>query len=375
MSERGYWEDPYRTTFTARVVDAFERDGAFWVALDRTFFYPTAGGQPHDTGTLGGARVLEVIEEEKHSGRILHRLDRPLTVGAEVEGKIDWPRRYRHMQRHTAQHILSQAFLRAGRWNTVAVSLKNPVFTIDFDLPPDAGVIKEAEALANWAVYANLPVRAYLVEEARVPLLPLRRLPKARGTVRVVEIEDWDLAPCGGTHLRTTAEAGPIKVLGYERWKKNTTRVYASAGWEALEDYVKKHEALKGLAERFSARPLEVPERVQKLEAELFAARGEAEGLRRLLADRLVAGVRPPAVLEVPEAVLDEVARRLAERRLMPALVLAAVPPRARFVLLGGEDDWARLQSLGARGGGRAGRYQGVLDLGALEAAKGLFSG
>lgn len=274
MTRRSYWENPYQSEFEATVLEAWHAEGKHFAILDHTLFYPTSGGQLHDTGTLGEARVLDVFEPTKHGEAIVHVVDRPLAAGTRVRGKIDWPRRYRHMQRHTAQHILSQAFLRAGRWNTVAVSLKNPVFTIDFDLPPDEAVIKRAEALANWAVYANLEIRARLVEESQVPLLPLRRLPKVRGTVRVVEIEDWDLAPCGGTHLRRTAEAGPIKILGFERGKKNTTRVYAVAGWEALEDYAAKHEALKSLALKFSSQPLEVPARVEKLERERFEARG-----------------------------------------------------------------------------------------------------
>jgi len=372
VTERLYWEDPYATTFEASVLEVLKVDGQPAAILDRTLFYPTAGGQPHDTGTLGEARVVRVLEAEKHGDTLIHVTDRPLNAGQRVRGTIDWPRRYRHMQRHTAQHILSQAFLRAGRWNTLAVSLKGPVFTIDFDLPPDEGVIGEAEALANWAVYANLPIRAFFIEEAQVPLYPLRRLPKVRGRIRVVEIKDWDLAPCGGTHLRTTAEAGPIKVVGFERWKKGGTRVYATAGWEALEDYVKKHEALKTLAQRFACRPLEVPERVEKLKDELYRARGE-----RMEAERALAGVLLTQLVreqgeriaaQVPAAALEELARRLEDRGAAFLLVAPDEERRARFVLFGAPGFWPRLKGLGARGGGRE-RIQGVLPLEKIEEA------
>ncbi len=378
MTQRGYWENPYQSEFEATVLEAWHEDGKHFAILDQTLFYPTSGGQLHDTGTLGEARVLDVFEPTKHGETIVHVLDRPLAARTRVRGKIDWPRRYRHMQRHTAQHILSQAFLRAGRWNTVAVSLKNPVFTIDFDLPPDEAVVKQAEALANWAVYANLEIRARLVEESQVPLLPLRRLPKVRGTVRVVEIEDWDLAPCGGTHLRRTAEAGPIKILGFERGKKNTTRVYAIAGWEALEDYAAKHEALKSLALKFSSQPLEVPDRVEKLERELFEARGEALKLREKLAELIEAKLTARGqtiAAEVPLEALNELGKRLAARPGTLALLASPQPPKARLLLVKHPDRpedlktiWERLRALGARGGGKE-RYQGVIDLEKLKDA------
>jgi len=378
VTRRSYWENPYQSEFEATVLEAWHAEGKHFAILDHTLFYPTSGGQLHDTGTLGEARVLDVFEPTKHGEAIVHVVDRPLAAGTRVRGKIDWPRRYRHMQRHTAQHILSQAFLRAGRWNTVAVSLKNPVFTIDFDLPPDEAVIKRAEALANWAVYANLEIRARLVEESQVPLLPLRRLPKVRGTVRVVEIEDWDLAPCGGTHLRRTAEAGPIKILGFERGKKNTTRVYAVAGWEALEDYAAKHEALKSLALKFSSQPLEVPARVEKLERERFEARGEALKLREKLAELIEAKLAAHGqtiAAEVPLEVLNELGKRLATRPGTLALLASPQPPKARLLLVKHPDRpenlktiWERLRALGARGGGKE-RYQGVIDLEKLKDA------
>ncbi|WP_456411730.1 alanyl-tRNA editing protein [Oceanithermus sp.] len=385
MSERLFWQDPYATSFTATVTRAWEEDGRFLVELDRTLFYPTSGGQPHDTGTLGGVRVVDVFEPEKHGRRIVHVLEAPLEEGAEVEGEIDWTRRYRHMQRHTGQHVLSQAFLRAAQWNTIAVSLAGPEIHIDFDVWPGpeaaAEALEKAEALANWAVYANLAVSAREVPEAQVPLLPLRRMPKVRGTVRVVEIEDWDLAPCGGTHLRSTAEAGPIKLLGFEKGKKKTIRVYARTGWEALEDYAAKHRTLKALAGRFSAGVFDVPERVQKLEDELYAARGEVQALAEELAEhyaRELAGSGFPVARQVPLAALAAAGRRVAEWPGALALLAALEPggERARLLLVKHPDRpedlralWKeRLEPLGARGGGRD-HIQGQLPAGKLQAA------
>ncbi len=391
MSERLFWQDPYATRFEATVTRAWEEGGRFLVELDRTLFYPTSGGQPHDTGTLGGVRVLDVFEPEKHGARIVHVLEAPLEEGAAVEGEIDWSRRYRHMQRHTGQHVLSQAFLRAAQWNTIAVSLAGPEIHIDFDVwpgPEAAGeVLEQAEALANWAVYANLAVTAREVPEAQVPLLPLRRMPKVRGAVRVVEIEDWDLAPCGGTHLRSTAEAGPIKLLGFEKGKKKTIRVYARSGWEALEDYAAKHRTLKALAARFSSGVFDVPERVKKLEEELYAARGEAQALAAELAEhyaRELARAGFPAARQVPLAALAETGRRVAEWPGALALLAALEPggEHARLLLVAHQGREAELQALwkerleplGARGGGRT-HIQGRLPAGKLQLALGAFPG
>jgi alanyl-tRNA synthetase len=389
MSKRLYWEDPYATRFEATVVSAREEEGRYLVELDRTLFYPTSGGQPHDTGVLGGVRVVDVFEPEKHGERIVHVLEGPLEPGATVEGEIDWNRRYRHMQRHTGQHVLSQAFLRAAQWNTIAVSLSGPEIHVDFDVWPGAEaaaeVLERAEALANWAVYANLAVSARVVPEAQVPLLPLRRMPQVRGAVRVVEIADWDLAPCGGTHLRSTAEAGPLKLLGFEKGKKKTIRVYARAGWEALEDYAAKHRTLKELAGRFSAGGFDVPERVRKLEEELYAARGRVMELSGELAERLareVVAAGFPAALEVPAAVLGEGGERRSEGPGALALRAAREGGRARLLLVKHPDRpedlqrlWReRLAPLGARGGGRV-HIQGTIPSAKLAAALEAFSG
>ena len=391
MSERLFWQDPYATAFTATVTRVREEDGRFLVELDRTLFYPTSGGQPHDTGRLGGVRVLDVFEPEKHGARIVHVLEAPLEEGAEVEGKIDWTRRYRHMQRHTGQHVLSQAFLRAAQWNTIAVSLAGPEIHLDFDVWPGPEVaveaLEKAEALANWAVYANLTVSAREVPEVQVPLLPLRRMPKVRGAVRVVEIEDWDLAPCGGTHLRSTAEAGPIKLLGFEKGKKKTIRVYARTGWEALEDYAAKHRTLKSLAGRFSAGVFDVPERVQKLEDALYAARGEARVLTEELAEgyaRELARSGFPAARQVLPAALAETGRRVAKWPRALALLAATKPgeEHAQLLLVKHQDRpedlralWrTHLEPLGARGGGQ-GHIQGRLPAGKLQLAFQAFLG
>lgn len=350
---RLYQLDSYATRFRARVVEALAGERPL-VILSETLFYPTSGGQPHDTGWLrfegGEARVLEVYEEEKATGRVVHLLDRPIPEGVEVEGEIDWGRRYRHMQRHTAQHILSQAFLRSGGFHTVAVSLDGPVSTVDFAEPPDEEVARRAEALANFAVYANHPIRAFEVDEEEVAHYPLRRPPKAKGRIRLVEIGTFDLAACGGTHLRSSAEAGPIKVLKVERYKGGS-RIYFSAGWEALEDYAQKHDLLQRLALRYSTQALEVEKPIGKLEEEVYALKGEVQALRRALAEALLPRALEEGRLLVPEGMLQELAKALLG---WPKTVLL-LSESGRFALVGPEKEKVleRLRALGAKGGGK----------------------
>ncbi len=370
---RLYWQDAYQQRFSARVLRSFEMGGRPSVVLDQTLFYPTAGGQLHDTGRLADARVLEVGESEKAYGEVVHTLDRPLVVGQVVNGQLDWPRRYRHMQRHTAQHLVSQAFVRAANWTTVSVSLRNPVLTIDFSAELDSSVAKEAEALAAWAVYASLPIRSYWIDHNDVTEHGLRRPPKVSGPIRLVEIADWDKVACGGTHLRSTAEAGPIKFLKLERTRRGYTRLHLTAGWEALEDYTAKHDLLKHLGEHFSTHPLRIGQPITKLEQTLFAVQGRLREVVGELAEHRVRELlaeHPSGTIaaEVHPDLLDEVGTRLSEWPGTLALLVTSGRTQARVLLVKHQSRPEDLRALwdellvplGAKGGGRD-IFQGAL--------------
>lgn len=360
---RLYWEYPFEMEFVARVVRAWSEHGKHFAVLDQTLFYPTAGGQSNDTGTLGGARVLDVHQDGKSRGDVVHMLERPLVQGQEVQGQLDWTRRYHHMQRHTAEHILGQAFLRAASWNVVAVNMSSPICTMDFDGEPSAETVQQAEALANWAVYANSPIRTFWIDESEAGSYPLRRSPKVSGKLRMVEIEGWDLIACGGIHVRQSGEAGPIKIVKYERYKGGT-RIYFMAGWEALEDYCQKHTLLVRLGEKFSAAPLGVEKPIQNQAHDFFKLRSENFVLKEELAERIMRDLlaefpRHSIYAQVPNVVLDVVGKRLAE---WPGVLALLVAPgdKTRYVLLkhsSRPEDlqalWEEiLEPLGAKGGG-----------------------
>ena len=377
---RGYWEQPYASEFEARVVRAWSEGGKHYAVLDHTLFYPTSGGQACDTGSLGGVAVLEVLEDAKASGNVIHRLESPLSEGQSVVGQLDWNRRYRHMQRHTAEHMLGQAFLRAAGWQVVAVNMTGSVCTMDFDGEPSEAVVRQAEALANRAVYANTAVRAYFIDEAEAPAHGLRRVPKVAGSIRVVEVEGWDKVACGGLHVARTGEAGPIKITRFERYKGGT-RIYFVAGWEALELFGQEHQLLTRLGERFSSSPLELEKPIENLRAEWRRVRAENAALKDELAERIMRELLaefPSLTIaaQVPHTVLEMVGKRLAEWPGVLALLVAQAEDKARYALLKHptrpEDlqaIWEQtLKPLGARGGGALVKL-GVLPLAALPKA------
>lgn len=270
MTDRLYYTDSYRTTFTATIAERLQQDGKAAVILDRTLFYPTSGGQPHDTGLLDGCPVQDVIAAT--DGRIIHVLEGPLdeaSVGGSVTGEIDWPRRYDHMQQHSGQHLLSHIFNERLGVATVSVHFGADESTIDLETATlTESAIAEVEAHANRLVYDNLPIKAYFVDDAGIAQLPLRRPPKVSGQIRIVEIDSIDYVACGGTHCRRTGELGPVKILRQERSRGNV-RITFKCGQRALRDYQTKHDLLRAAAERFSTDVYSVPAAVERLQAQV----------------------------------------------------------------------------------------------------------
>ncbi len=368
--------DSYLRIFDARVA-AHDDDGGGWIALDRSAFYPASGGQPADTGTLD---LVPVVDVALRDGRTWHRLEGPLPpLGSTVRGVLDWPRRYRHMQRHSAQHLLSQAFVRvAAGFPTRSVSLRGADCTLDLEGGPAPGDLREAEQLVNEFCYGALPITSFEVDETELARYRLRRPPKVRGRVRLVAMGNVELAACGGTHLASTAEALPIKLLGSERVRGGLTRVTFRAGWEALEDYRTKHDTAAALARALSAPVEEHLGRVEQIAADAARLR-EALALERDLraadlAERLLAAARPAAGLRVVRAVLTEasllgpLAQALQARAGVAALLAAVDGERVNLSFVRGPGSDLDLRpaldaALGVvegRGGGRPERAQGA---------------
>ncbi len=271
MTERLYYTDCYLRDFHARIVD---RSGAGDIVyLDRTAFYPTSGGQPYDLGTLGEVAVLEVIDEED---RVAHRLAGPLEA-TDADARIDWTRRFDHMQQHTGQHLLSAVFESLFHLKTVSFHLGADSATIDLEGGSvDAQTVEKAEGRANDLIYENRPVGISFEHSAEA--VDLRKPSAREGTLRIISIEGLDRSACGGTHVRSTGEIGAILIRKLERVRQ-ATRVEFLCGGRAVRRAHADYEALSRIAQLFSAGLDEVPAMVS---AQLEAARTQDKARRKL---------------------------------------------------------------------------------------------
>lgn len=379
-----FQEDSYRTTFQAEVV---AQQGA-WVQLSESYFYPTSGGQPHDTGVLeSAARQLEVSNVQYRDAQVWHRLrGEPFAVGTSLSGTLDWARRYRHMQRHSAQHLLSQVFVQLNPvFETRSVSLLGAVCTLDLSGNPQDDDLHHAEVLVNRAGYANHVVRAFEIDERDLGSYPLRRPPQVSGRIRLVQMGDFELSACGGTHLRRTGEALPIKITKRERVKGELARVSFMAGWEAFDDLRTKHESVGKMALEFSAQPGEVLGRVEALRLELSATKHALALSRHRLAQGLAEHLHNESggqavVYQLPAEdadLLASLAQLLASYEGTVALLGTVRGDRAQLLFVRHETASGDMQDtlqvaltrLNGRGGGSAARAQGSGDAFGLAAA------
>ena len=253
-TERLYYTDSHLVAFEARVIDVSERvSGWTAITLDRTAFYPTGGGQPSDTGTLNGTRVVECVDTEDDGG-VLHVVQgRAPEVGSTVKGRIDWPRRLDHMQQHTGQHILSAALVNLFKAPTRSFRVLEEVCEIDVELDnPSSEIIERAVELANNVIWEDRAVTVRNVTPEEAAELPLRKEPAREGELRVIEIAGFDLTPCGGTHAYRTGEVGMIGVRSWER-AKGLTRIEFVAGVRALNEYRRANKTARDVAALYSA--------------------------------------------------------------------------------------------------------------------------
>jgi len=252
-TDRLYYNDSHLIEFNARVVDITERvSGWAAVVLDRTAFYPTGGGQPSDTGTLNGSRVVECIDDGDNG--VLHVVQGTSpSIGAEVSGRIDWARRLDHMQQHTGQHILSQALVTLFKAPTKSFRVLEQSCEIDVDLSnPTNEVIERAVELANNVIWEDRQITIRNVTSEEAAGLPLRKDSAREGELRLIEIDGFDLTPCGGTHAYRTGEVGIVAVRSWVR-AKGLTRIEFVAGVRALADYRRANRSAREIAALFSA--------------------------------------------------------------------------------------------------------------------------
>jgi alanyl-tRNA synthetase len=409
-ADRLYYADSALTEFTATVTDIREHsrtDGAsLWqVALDRSGFYPTSGGQPHDIGTLSatapsGARLeapIVDVEEDEH-GEVWHLTSKPLLAGTQIEGRIDWARRLDHMQQHSGQHLLSALFYQELRALTVSFHLGDTVSTIDLNTESiEPAQLAHIEKLANEIVAEARPMTVRIVSEEDAELLlqagTLRKLPVRSGEIRIIVIPgskkndvpsaDLDINACGGTHVNSTSQIGAVLIRGTERIRQST-RVSFLCGNRAISAARADDAVLTHLGREFSVGRADLPAALARIKADSKASGKERQALCEDLANyhaaRLIVEDPPHNDLRIVRRIFPD--RDVEYIKLLASRVISAAPHTIALlastqqqspatVVMGCSKDLGRnagellraaLAQSGGRGGGSATLAQGLVS-------------
>lgn len=365
-TERLYYTDPYLREFDATLVETISHNGQIALVLDRTAFYPTSGGQPHDVGFFEDVRIVEVVDAE--DGRILHIADRAPS-STRLHGTIDWTRRFDHMQQHTGQHVLSAAFDRLLAARTESFHLGVESSTIDLGREVSTEEIAHVEDDANRIVWENRPVSIRFAEPEELASLRLRKEPKREGRLRLIEIEDFDLSACGGTHVWRTGAIGMIAIASVERFRGGS-RITFLCGGRALAGYRQLRDAIAGSVRSLSVLPSELPAAIERLQADAkelrkqvkdFQFRVATQEANRLSGEAEDIGGRHVVAAALPSwdaAGLKAIAAGIVERPRHVAVLLGGPAPAPIVVARGadaGVDSGALLRELLSRHGGKGG--------------------
>jgi alanyl-tRNA synthetase len=394
MTERIYYTDPTIREFDATVVAVDERDGKTAIRLDRTAFYPTSGGQPFDTGTIGDWLVTDVIDDGLE---VVHFVRRPGPLGpgeeagpkgplpgqgTRVHGSIDWTRRFDHMQQHSGQHVLSAAFDRLFGDATVSFHLGTDASTIDVARELSPSQISEAVREANRVVWMDTPVAIRFVDAEEAARLPLRKAPAKEGSLRLIEIGDFDLSACGGTHVARTGSIGVIAVASWERFKGGQ-RIEFVCGGRALSRFETLRDSVHAAIRVLSVAPLELAASIERLQDELKGQRRTLSQmdseLARYRADELVAaadetpsGRLVARAFEGDASRLKMLASAITTHPRTVAVLVSTSRPALMVVARSADvtlDASSLLKALISRFGGRGGGKADLAQGGGLEAS------
>ena len=377
MTEKLYYAEPGRFEFDAAVLRTEPLpDGRFEIVLDRTCFYPGGGGQPCDRGTLDGAQVRDVRERD---GEIVH-VAAAAPAKPTVSGRVDAARRRDFMEQHTGQHIFSQALVRAGNLETVSVHFGDDDTTIELKTDAvDDGILRSAEQIANAVIRENRPIRLHEIDRSDVSRFPLRRTPPDEGRLRIVEVDSFDWAACGGVHVASAGDVFLLKAVSQEKIR-GRVRIHVMIGSRAFGDYGRKIALSQGLPRALTCSEESVLARVQDM---LAAEKESARELRKYRtaqasadADAAASGASEAGGATLVRRVFDECGpeylKAFVERLVAQPgrIALAADRGKESFQWIVAHSLGERLElsacvtrhfdAAGARGGGRGARMQGV---------------
>lgn len=263
LEQKIYYQDVYRKQFYAKgIKQVQDENGKWYILLSETAFYPTGGGQPHDLGTLNGVNVTNV---EELDGEIRHFIEGPISNTEEIKGAIDWSRRFDHMQQHAGQHILTASFVQLFGAETVSFHLGKETSTIDLQVDKlTAEMVVKAEQLANQIILENRSIETKWVTKEEADQYKLRKELSVSENIRLVIIPEFDYNGCGGTHPRSTGEVASIKILNWEKQKKNI-RVQFVCGNRVLNQLHQKQNIMLALRDLLSSPEQEIVGAVNRL--------------------------------------------------------------------------------------------------------------
>ena len=364
-TEKLFYADPFLTEFDAKVLSCEAVKDGFAVALDRTAFYPEGGGQPYDTGVLGGAEVLDVHER---AGVITHKCASPLPVGAAVHGKIDRARRFDHMQQHSGEHIISGLLCSTFHCDNVGFHMGADVVTIDYNAPITWEQALEVERRANAYIWADHPIRIWYPSAEELAALPYRSKKELTGAVRITEFPGADRCACCGTHVSSSGQVGLLKLLSCQKFRDGV-RLELLCGQRALDCLAAGWEQARQIGQALSVKPQSAFAAVSRLQEELLSLKEKAARLEEADFAHVAAQYRGAgSVLHIAEPLDGDGARRLCDAIAKAAggrcAVFAGQDGDYRYAVIESGGDLCQFikdmnTSLHGRGGGRDGFAQG----------------
>lgn len=298
LTERLYYDEVYRKEFDATVLEQRDGKAGCEIRLDRSAFYPTSGGQPHDTGMLGESHVIDVYVDR--DGEVWHVVDAPLTVGATVHGEIDWERRFDHMQQHAGEHMLANAAWRHLGGYVEGLHLGKEISTIDVELPDgstrvDDDMIRTLEDDVNEKIWRDVPIRQWFPSAQELEQLPLRKKPTVQEHIRIVQIGDVEFVACGGTHPSSAGQIGMLKIVD-ARPSRGKMRLTFICGRRAYEDYRRRSDVINRTARGMSTAWEQLDEAVDTLKQKLQDATRELSAMRAVQAAEKLNALQAAAV-------------------------------------------------------------------------------
>ncbi|MCY6484156.1 alanine--tRNA ligase-related protein [Clostridium aestuarii] len=280
MTEKLYYIEPYLKECEAEIVDVIKEEQKILVVLNKTPFYPEGGGQPSDTGSINGVKVIYVYEK---NNIIYHQIEKELKCGKAI-CSVDFERRFDFIQQHSGEHLLSGVIHKLYKGNNKGFHMGEDYVTIDIDIYPFTDtMIEEIEREVNRYIYVNEPFVTYIVDKEGLNKTSSRKKIDVEGDIRIVEAKDMDCCPCCGTHVLRTGEIGIIKILKVEKYK-GMSRMYLKCGKRAYEDFKVKHEIISTLSKKFSTDENHLIKNVNKQSEEIFNLKRQLNDLKIKLA-------------------------------------------------------------------------------------------